>query len=374
MGHNRTIPENFFVFDPAVFAIEDNYCIVFNSLVNGVGWVEVNGERFVNEINGTVVSDRKVHKATVPMEILDDAKSYEVVFLPVYAHKAYFAQTGEEQRKTYVFKAPDSNKENFNIYHISDTHSSVKNPVATASYFGDDLDLLIMNGDIPNHSGNLDQIMSIFEVASKITHGNIPIIYARGNHDTRGGVAPYFNLYTPVTETNKSYYTFRFGKIWGIVMDCGEDKEDDHEELGGLAFFEPFRKKETEFIRSVVKNAKNEYEAEGIETRLVICHIRVDIHWNTYEEKTFKEWINLINEINPDVVLNGHEHIVKYMEPDRETVFGINQVPPTLIGGDPRGDDFKGLALTLKKEGLLARFTNKNKEVLEEYIIDRAKR
>lgn len=366
----REVTEELFFLDPAVFAIEDDYCIIFNTLVNGIGWVEVNGEKFITDYNGALASDKTVHKAKVPMRLLDEAASYEVVFFPVYDHRAVFSATGAEQRKSYCFKKPDTTKQNFNIYHISDTHSAVKNPVSAASYFGSQLDLLVMNGDIPNHSCSAQEILTIFKIASEVTHGSLPIVFARGNHDTRGKFAAHFSDYTPTTDLGNSYYTFRIGNIWGMVLDCGEDKGDCRENLSGIGNFTPFRKRETEFIRSVVQNKQNEYEAEGVERRMVLCHIRIDIHYNDFEFDTYKEWLELINEINPDVVLYGHEHTVKYLEPEQQNVFGVSLKAPCFIGGDPRGDDYKGLALTIDSDGYLARFTNKNNEILQEYRIN----
>ena len=121
---SREVTEDLFLYDPAVFAIEDNYCIIFNTLVNGIGWVEVNGEKFITDYNGALASDKTVHKAKVPMRLVDEAGCYEVVFFPVYDHRAVFSATGGEQRKTYRFKKPDTSKQNFNIYHIADTHSA----------------------------------------------------------------------------------------------------------------------------------------------------------------------------------------------------------------------------------------------------------
>lgn len=373
MNNGRIALESFFLYDPAVFVVENEYCIIFNTIVEGVGWVEVDGEKYVVAHNGILVSDKKVHKLYVPMDKLNKAGKYEIAFVPVYERKAYFATSGEEQRREYSFKAPDTCKETFNVYHISDTHSMIENPVATANFFGDDLDLLIMNGDIPNHCGEISQVMAVFDLASRITKGAIPIAFSRGNHDTRGGVALHYDDYTPTTKLCNTYYTFRIGKLWGIILDCGEDKVDDCESYGGLACFEPFRRVETEFVRSVVKNSDNEYEADGIEYRMVICHIPIDIEYNEFEREVYTEWTSLINEINPDVVLYGHCHKTYFVDGNVETRFG-KLIPPAIVGADPRNGDFKGLALTLSKEGYLARFTDKEKNVLEERKISKANR
>lgn len=372
MDNSRTVVQNFFVYDPAVYAVGDEYCIIFNTLVAGMGWIEIDGVRYVNDRNGNIVSDEKVHKNYVPVSVLDKSGSYDIVFVPVYERKAYFPTSGEEQRKTYSFRTPNMS-DDIKIYEISDTHSAVKNPVSAAEYFGDELDILIMNGDIPNHCGNIDQIMALYEVASKITHGSIPIVFSRGNHDTRGAAAIHYDKYTPTDMASRTYYTFRIGKIWGIVLDCGEDKADNHPEYGGMASFHNFRIRQTEFIKNVIERRAEEYEADGIEYRLIICHIPFDHSLNEHESEVYTEWIALLNKIKADVMLFGHIHDTEFQPAMRQTRFGVIE-PPAVIGGNPKGDNFVGTALTLDKNGYLVQFTDKNKTVLEEHRVQKADR
>ncbi len=373
MQDNRKIPEDLFVYDPIVYVAEKNeYCITFNSLVKGMGWVEIDGVRYINDHNGNIPSDDIVHKSNVPMEILDKAGKYDVVFVPVYQRKPYYPTSGQEQRRSYSFHAPATDG-TLRVYQMSDTHSAIKNPVAAASYFGDDLDILIMNGDIPDHSGTIDHIMTLFNLSSQITHGSVPVIFSRGNHDTRGESAVEYQRFTPTSKEGNTYFTFRIGKIWGIILDCGEDKVDNNVEYGGMAAFHQFRLRQTEFIKDVIKRKDEEYEAEGVEYRLVICHVPFDHSWNEHERETYTEWIQLLNEINPDVHLHGHTHTYGYTEPNTEGMFGVVKAP-TLTAGDPRSDNFKGLALTIDENGYLAQFTDKTQTVLEEHYVKKAVR
>ena len=373
MQDNRKIPEDLFVYDPIVYVAEKNeYCITFNSLVKGMGWVEIDGVRYINDHNGNIPSDDIVHKSNVPMEVLDKAGKYDVVFVPVYQRKPYYPTSGQEQRRSYSFHAPATNG-TLRVYQMSDTHSAIKNPVAAASYFGDDLDILIMNGDIPDHSGTLDHILTLFNLSSQLTHGSVPVIFSRGNHDTRGESAVEYQRFTPTSKEGNTYFTFRIGKIWGIILDCGEDKVDNNVEYGGMAAFHQFRLRQTEFIKDVIKRKDEEYEAKGVEYRLVICHVPFDHSWNEHERETYTEWIQLLNEINPDVHLHGHTHTYGYTEPNTEGMFGVVKAP-TLTAGDPRSDNFKGLALTIDENGYLAQFTDKTQTVLAEHSVKKAVR
>lgn len=373
MKENRTIPKDLFVYDPAVYVVGEEYCIVFNTLVEGMGWIEVDGKSYVQDCCGLIPSDLKVHKAYLPMAALDAAGSYDVVFVPVYDRKAYFPLSGERQQRTYAFRAPNPEKKDFHIYHLSDTHSAVKYPALAARFFKDDLDLVVLNGDIPNQCETMDHIMALFALSSEITHGNIPIVFSRGNHDNRGAAAQFYYRFTPTDHSGNPFFTFRIGKIWGIVLDCGEDKEDSHPEYGGMVNFHPFRLRETEFLHRVIAEREKEYDAPGVEFRFVVCHIPLEEEWNEHEREVYTDWTAQLNHIGADLILYGHAHRVEFMEEMRETRFGL-QKAPSIIGGDPRGEDYKGAALTLREDGILLQFTDKKLSVLEEHYIKRAKR
>ena len=66
--------------------------------------------------------------------------------------------------------------------------------MAAAKAFGD-IDFLILNGDILDHSGDPSKFANIYIICSEITGGNIPVVFSRGNHDLRGNYAEKFADY-----------------------------------------------------------------------------------------------------------------------------------------------------------------------------------
>ena len=46
--------------------------------------------------------------------------------------------------------------------------------------------------------------------------------------------------------------------VWGLILDCGEDKADTSIEYGSTVCFHEFRLRETEFIHSVIENAEKD--------------------------------------------------------------------------------------------------------------------
>lgn len=295
---------------PSVFAVGDEYQIFSIFDAAALVSVRVGGVEYYDESNGVLRSNTNIHSVSVPMSALDVAGEYTLAYRIVIERKPYFPTSEEERTLTVKFKPVKGGR--INIYHISDTHNMVELPVKCGGYFGDDLDLLVLNGDIPNHSGKIEYFNSIYQIAGEVTKGGCPCVFSKGNHDTRGIHAEEIGQYTP-TDNGRTYYTFRIGSLWGLVLDCGEDKDDGNGEYGGTVCFHNFRLRETEFIKRVIKRA--EYEEEGIEYKLVICHVPFTRNYRfpfNIEVELFTEWARLIREnIKPNLMLCGHLHTVE---------------------------------------------------------------
>lgn len=354
---------------PAVFAVGKNYQIMVPVTKPSLMWVKIGDKCYFDELNGIMRSITSVHRITVPMEILDNAKEYTVCEKVLIERKPYFPTSKETTEKTFKF-CPVTKKTGIKAYHIADAHNTVEGPVKAAKSFGK-IDFLIMNGDIPDHSGKIENFDTIYEIASKITRGKIPIVFSRGNHDLRGFYAEKIAEYTP-SENLNTYYTFRLGSIWGIILDCGEDKLDTHEEYGGTVACHQFRQKQTEFIKNVIKNKDSEYNSEGITTRLVISHnpftFVLPEPFNI-EKEIYSEWAKLLKEnIKPDLMICGHLHAVFIKYPG-EDFDHLGQPCPLVIGSDIKKDYFVGAGFNFKKTEIKVDITdNSGKNLLSEII------
>ena len=234
-----------------------------------------------------------------------------------------------------VFKAVKS--ENPRFFHIADAHNKVDEPVAAAKAFGE-IDFLILNGDIPDDARDVKNFSTIHRIASEITNGEIPVVFSRGNHDMRGKYGENLSEYTP-TDNGNSFFTFRLGSVWGIVLDCGEDKPDNHSEYGHTVCCEEFRKRQIDFIQSVIANAENEYNAEGVTYRMVVVHDPFTEYLpNQVSETdlaTYTEWARLLREyVKPDVMLSGHVHQA-YVTNIGDSLDNLGQPCPVVVGSAP---------------------------------------
>lgn len=362
---------------PTVYAVADKYVIIVPVNEPCLMWVGIGENEYYDDSNGILRSGRLTHKMTVPMAELDAARSYTVRWRKMIERKPYRSEVGEIEEYTSAFRPIDPDKERINIYNIADAHNRVDGPINAGKYFertGEELDLLLLNGDIPNHSGDVAYFEAIHRIAAGVTGGEIPVVFARGNHDTRGVCAELIEDYTP-TDNGVSYYTFRLGPVWGIVMDCAEDKPDDHIEYAHTICCEDFRRRETRWLEALCNAEKPEYSDGGIKYKIVVVHNPFTERRNPpfdIEEDTFAHWASLLREnVKPHLMICGHVHkcYVTYPGGERDA-FG--QPCPIVAASRLSKDDlsfFVGGAITLDGNMAYVRFTDNDGNIVGEETV-----
>lgn len=352
---------------PAVFAVKDDYQIFIAAKSEIMVSVEVNGQKYYDHSNGIMRSGKFVHSVVVPMEELDNAEKYTVCYRKVIDRRPYFTKTEDEQKIDFNFRPIKS--DTVRLYHISDTHNKIETPIKAALY--KEFDLLILNGDVPEDSRKIEHFDTIYYICGEVTKGEIPIVFSRGNHDLRGVCAENLSEYTPCNN-GKSYYTFKLGPLWGVVMDCGEDKPDDHVEYGYTVCCEAFRREVTRFLEKVVK--EEEYKDESIKYKMVICHVPFFEKFRepyNIDEDLHDYWTKLLREnIKPDIMFAGHHHLneIRHIGCIHDY---HNQPCPSVIGSNPclklqkeEGvDKFIGCYTELKGKEAYVEFNDSNNEI-----------
>lgn len=362
---------------PAVFAVRDTYQIMVPVKSDLLFWVTVGDKTYYDHSNGIIRSSTRMHRVTVPKEKLDEAGAYTISYRKIIDRKPYFPETEEECTATYTFR-PVPNEGDVHIYHLSDTHGKFEYPAKAADFFGDELDLFVLNGDVPDHSGSVENFDLIFRLCESATHGERTCIFSRGNHDTRGFYAENIAEYTP-TENGHSYFSFRVGSVWGMVLDCGEDKPDTHAEYGHTVCCHAFREEETEYLKKVLALPATEYGAPGVKYRLVIAHNPISFTDKPpfdIEQPLYSEWLSMLDaSAKPQLMLCGHLHTTEVSLAGGR-IDQKGQICPVVVGSretvDPetrKCNGFIGCAVTLTEGKAIVRFTNAEKKVLEETIL-----
>ena len=357
----------YFKHAPAVFVVDKYYQIMMPCEKPCLFFVKVGDKFYYDESNGIMCSRSKIHRVEVPADELDKAKEYTVCIRPIIIRKAYFSKTKKVIEKTYKFyPIPESN---IRAYHIADAHNNIEKPIKAAETFRD-IDFLILNGDVIEDSSNPKNFMNIYEICSRLTKGERPVIFSRGNHDLRGNFAEKFADYTP-THKGNTYYNFRIGSIWGILLDCGEDKNDNHEEYGHTVACHIFRERQTDFLKKIIENKESEYEAEGVKHRLVISHNAFVHRYQPpfdIEQDIFVEWSKLLREnVKPEVMVCGHAHELNIYYPENSEWNTNGSICPVVIGSTidkKKPVYFAGCGYIFNDENIEIVFTDSNGETL----------
>ena len=366
----------FFKTEPTVFLTGEVYQIMIPVSVKSLMYVCVGDRQFYDESNGILRSDVPIHRVNIPKREMEEAKKYKICVREVIERKPYFSETGLEFEFEFEFIPIQSG--NISCYHIADSHNRINEAIHAVRKYEEKygcIDFLLVNGDITNYTHKIEDYTNLYQLTGTITQGKIPVIFSRGNHDTRGIMAEKMEHYTP-TYLGCSYFTFTLGNLWGLVLDCGEDKDDSHEEYGHTICCHEFRKRQTEFIKYIIQNASNEYAALGVDKRIVVCHIpfmkKREAPFNI-EEPLYKTWSNLlIDNVKPHLAICGHEHELSF-ELNNEN----NEYPcPVIVGTKPimideNKDEFQyiGTAIQFNDNSLVIKCTdNFGNEFLSEDI------
>ncbi len=367
---NKLIPA-LFVTHPAVFAVGDAYQIMLPVTREALVSVKCGGEEFFDDCNGIIRSKCAIHRVLVPMAVLDAAGEYTVCCRPVVDRKPYFPDTEPVCDYIYSFR-PLRKISDIRVVHLSDTHGMTDEPVRFAQRCGTP-DLLVMNGDIADHSGSEENMLVLYRLVSAVTGGEIPCVFSRGNHDLRGALAERLVEFTP-NDAGCSYYTFRVGCVWGVVLDCGEDKNDDCAEYGHTVCCHAFRRRVTRFLEHVIADAAREYAADGVKYRIVVSHVPFTAEAEgqfRIETELYAHWVALLREhVRPHLMLCGHWHDNAVWLPGSERD-SHGQTWPVVVASlpDKVHKRYAGAAVTLQPDRAVVRYADSDGNCLSEHIL-----
>ncbi len=362
---------SFLICAPSVFVIGEEYEILLNAEENGILSVKISGEEYFEENAGILATERAYARIRIPQSVLDAAKEYVVVYRKTINHQAYFPEMGEPTEQTFSFK-PIEKEEDIRIYHLADVHSCFDLAAAAAEYFGSETDLFIMNGDIAEVEKHED-FLFVAKWLGNVAKGEIPIVFVRGNHDTRGRLSHFYTDFFPANGKD-TFFTFTVGPIFGVALDCGEDKPDDYHygaeydfkpAYSGINRFAPFRRRELAWLQAL-RGSEKPY-------RLAISHIcpmqtsrRAGSDFDI-EREIYTEFSRELTRLDIQLMLCGHIHKAYMMYPED----GQSLLPhtfPIAVGSAMRRENERicslgGMALTLKKKSAEILFTNEKQEI-----------
>lgn len=346
----------------AVFAVEDEYQIAFSTSKNTVGCVQIGDRIFYDSVGGSKRVST-VHKISVPRDLLDSAKSYTVSCRSVIRNRAYLASSGGEIEKSYSFR-PVNADDGISIFNFSDNHLLRSGVQRTARYFGDDLDLIVANGDLFNDVSDEFQVTLVYKLLGSISNGSVPIIMTRGNHECVGSKLTSLPSYI-ASNGDKFYYTVRFGNVLFYVLDLANDMSDLSVVIRTTADFDSYRDAEIEWMKAQPDFASR--ADDGIDRIVALCHMPYVLSEGKSYEEHAVQLARECERIGVQLLISGHRHMTYVAKDDKTSC-------PYIIGGK-RSDSldvnetifasaYTGTAIEIKDDGIYMSFVNSKCETL----------
>jgi predicted phosphodiesterase len=308
----------------------DEVTIIWTTTKNCISWVEFyeeDGSHFYQKEREKVFSSldglktiNKIHRVRITGLKPSTRYAYRIyskeVLRPDY-NSPLFGKTIATQvykKKPLYFTTLSTNKKHTSCFILSDIHEKsvqVRRLLKDADW--NKIDFVVFNGDFIN-SFYLEATLfeGFIDTCTEIFAKEKPFYIVRGNHETRGSIAPLLKNYFYFPQ-DKYYYTFSSGSTLFIVLDCGEDKPDSAMEYNGLVDFNSYRNNQAKWLQRVVKSQ----EFKNSESTIVFIHIP------PFTERRGNEWygqmhirekfIPILNSVSIDLMVCGHTHKYTYL-------------------------------------------------------------
>lgn len=325
----------------------DEMTVMWLTNVPARSWVEYgtdpdNLKRARTFIEGVMVANNKINRVRLTDLQPGTRYYYRVVSQEVTRYSSYYKEFGDTVRsdiKTFTTWSDDM--KDFRVIVYNDIHSNMEMFNKLHSLVEDKpYDLVIFNGDcfddVEVESDIVDRLLTY---TPRIKSDEIPSIFIRGNHETRGEYSLHLWDYLG-RMGGRSYSAFSLGDTRFVLLDCGEDKPDDHWVYYDMNDYTQHRIDQAEFLKEELQSAA----FKDASKRVLIHHIPIFGVKSDSFSPCSDLWIPVLENAPFNISLNGHTHRYRVIEKG-ET--GNNF--PVIIGGGNREPD--GTVTVLEKKG-----------------------
>jgi 3',5'-cyclic AMP phosphodiesterase CpdA len=285
---------------------------------------------------------------------------YRVVSRDILKFAPYKVDFGETVNTAFQeFRTPDTRKQVYSFLVFNDVHDIPATLPEMLKAAGDaPYDFVAMNGDIVDDIDREEQIIAMLSQAVASFASRIPMIWVRGNHETRGKLARDFPRYVD-SPNGHYYYSFDHGPVHFIVLDTGEDKFDGSPEYSGLVDFYAYRRQQGEWLKAEVKSDA----FRRAKFRVVFAHMPFPAGRRRPQGATasaqpdpftgmadaFDNFGSTLEQAGIDMMISGHTHNAAIIEPEP----GRHSYP-IIQGGGPKGPGRTIMRISVDDRGLEA--------------------
>lgn len=311
-------------------------------------WVEFGTDTLNLTIARTLVDGQAEFTKTIHKIRLDSLRHatdyyYRVCSQQIPVYQGYYKELGPVVKSGfYRFHMPDSNATSFKAIIFNDLHQHEKTFARLCEVIAnEDYDMVVFNGDVVDDPDSHDQATYfISQLTEGVGGASVPVFFMRGNHEIRNrysvGLRDHYDY-----PGGKCYGAFNWGNTRFVLLDCGEDKPDDHPVYYGLNDFTALRAEQAEFLRKELSSV----DFRNADKRILIHHIPM---YGNYEKNLCEDlWKPILDNAPFDLSVNAHTH--KYAFHPKGAV-GNNY--PVVIGGGYKEDSATVMVIE-KKPGTL---------------------
>lgn len=312
---------------------EGSISVMFQTRSVAHAWVEygtdtLSLQRAWMEYGGQTVCHDIEHKVRLQGLKPGQRYSYRVCAREILHYAAYSKIFGDTARTEFFsFSLPEDGEENFTALIFNDLHQNA----ATISHMSRlaaqiPHDFVVFNGDcLTEPSSREDAIAMVHRLASAFHAEKIPAFFVRGNHEIRH----FYSAGLPSLldqPGGKPYGAFSWGDTRFVILDCGEDKPDEHPVYYGLNDFSAFRRQQRDFLLKETMGT----EFKMTNRKVLIHHIPLWGNGDKYQP-CVELWSPILKCCRFDVALCGHTHRYCFL-PEGE----VSNPFPVCIGGGPQ--------------------------------------
>lgn len=345
----------------------DEMTIMWLTNVPARSWVEygtdsANMKRERAFLEGVMVANNKINR--IRLTNLQPGKQYfyRVVSQEITRYSSYYKEFGDTVRSDIKsFTTWSEDKKNFRVIVYNDIHSNMKMFNKLHALVNDKpYDLVIFNGDcfddVEKESDIVDRLLTY---TAGIKSDEVPSIFIRGNHETRGEYSLYLWDYLGRMD-GRSYSAFSLGDSRFVLLDCGEDKPDNQWVYYDMNDYTKHRIEQAEFLKEEIKSEP----FKKANKRILIHHIPIFGVDPGVFSPCSDLWKPILKDAPFNVSLNGHIHRYRVMEKGEEG----NNFPIINGGGN---NERNGTVMVLEKKGdklTLEVFNTEGEKLLERYL------
>ena len=334
--------------------------VMWETTVPAYCWVEYGTDstqlqRARTIMDGQAVCNNKLHKIRLDGLQPGQKYYYRVCSQEILRYQAYnkvFGNTAQSEFSEFTLPAPDS--DNFTAVVFNDLHQHPKTFRALCQQIQDiDYDFVVFNGDCVDDPASHEQATAFISELTEGVHGDcVPTFFMRGNHEIRNaysiGLRDHYDYVG-----NKTYGSFNWGDTRIVMLDCGEDKPDDHWVYYGLNDFTRLRNEQVDFLKKELASR----EFKKAEKRILIHHI--PLYGNDYKNLCEDLWKPLLKKAPFNVSLNAHTHEYAYHPKGK-----LDNNFPVIVGGGYDMDSATVMVIEKKKGELRIKVLNTKGEIL----------